>query len=112
MLLELAKPVVLVVCILSLYAVFYAAFLDPAINLDQRIWESLGLLALAGCLALASGLIFRETLSASSARNLRITATLPVRMFCWATGLMLVLFLVAWYLETHCILYRDIRTWV
>ena len=32
-----------------------------------------------------------------------------MRVFFWTTGVMLVLFLLAWYLETHCIFYRDVR---
>jgi hypothetical protein len=37
------------------------------------------------------------------------TSTLPVQMFCWASSLMLVLFLVSEYLESSCVFYRDIR---
>jgi hypothetical protein len=32
-----------------------------------------------------------------------------VQLFCWAVGLMLILFFSAQYLETHCIFYRDIH---
>jgi hypothetical protein len=38
-----------------------------------------------------------------------VARTLPVQIFCWAAGLLLVLFAVSWYLETYCILYRDVR---
>jgi hypothetical protein len=39
----------------------------------------------------------------------RLTSTLPVQMFCWASSAMLVLFILSWYLETYCIFYRDVR---
>jgi hypothetical protein len=112
MLVEVAKPLTLLFCILSLYGVFYRAFLDPDSGLDQRIWESLGLLALAAGISVVSGLIFREPIQEPSAGSPRLTGTLPVQLFCWATGIMLVVLLVSWYLEAHCIFYRDIRVWV
>jgi hypothetical protein len=109
---EIAKPIALVLCILSLYGVFHAAFLNPGSDLDQRIWESLVLLALAAGISITSGLIFREMPRESSAGSARLSATLPVQMFCWASSVMLVLFVVSWYLENHCVFYRDIRVWV
>jgi hypothetical protein len=107
MLVEVAKPVTLVFCILSLYAVFDAAFLSLSIDLHQRIYESLFRVALAALIAVISGLVFRD--AAPSARRSAFVTTLPVQMFCWAASIMLVLFVVSWYLETHCIFYRDIR---
>ena len=115
MFVEVAKPVVLVFCILSLYAVFYTAFLDPLGDPNLRIWESLALLALAAGVAVVSGLIFREGMldaGARYSRHVRLMDTLPMRMFCWASAIMLILFLVSWYLETHFVFYRDIRVWV
>ena len=106
MLVEIAKPVTLVFCILSLYAVFDAAFLSISIDLQQRIYESLLRVALAAVISLVSGVIFRDT---SRTRESALVATLPVRIFCWAATIMLVLFVLSWYLETHCIFYRDIR---
>jgi hypothetical protein len=112
MFLELAKPITFVFCILSLYALFYTVFLDPAHDLNQRIWESGGLLVVAAVISVASGLIFRDESQEHSSARPRLVGTLPVQMFCWATSIMLVLFLVSWYLKAHCILYRDIRIWV
>ena len=54
MFIEFAKPVSLIFCILSLYAVFHAAFLNPASDLEQRVHESLHFLALAACISIAS----------------------------------------------------------
>jgi cation transport ATPase len=106
MLLELTKPIALMLCMLSLCAVFYTAFMAPAINLEQRTWDSLVLISLAAGICLTSGLIFRGS---EQDGNARLTATLPVQMFFWATCWMLVLFVVSWYLETHCIFYKDVR---
>ena len=114
MFLELAKPLTLLFSILSLYGVFHTAFLLPAREVDQRIIESFPLLVLAAAICLLSGLIFREApedRNTSSARlsSARLMNTFPVQIFCWAAGLMFILFLVSWYLESHCIFYRDIR---
>jgi hypothetical protein len=111
MFLELAKPIALVFCILSLYAVFYAAFLNPGSDLDQTIYDSLGLLALSAGISLISGFIFREGHETNSG-NVRLMATLPVRMFCWASVGMIIFFVVAWYLETNSVFYRDVRPYV
>ncbi len=99
---EFAKPVALVLCMLSLCAVFNSAFLVPASDLQQRAWDSLILLSLAVGICLSGGMIFRD-----SAQTL--TRTLPVQMFFWAACLMLALFLASWYLETHCVFYKDVR---
>ena len=56
MLLEIAKPVALLLCILSLYGVFYTAFLVQPSDLEQRIWNSLELLSIAAGICLVSGL--------------------------------------------------------
>ena|SRR5579862_5793401 len=104
MLVEIAKPIALTLCMISLYAVFHAAFLVPASDLNQKIVDSLELLALAAGIALIGGMIFRD-----SATGQRLIATLPVQIFCWGAGLMLILFVVSWYLEYNCYLCRDLR---
>ena len=109
MFVEVAKPITLLFSILSLYGVFHTAFLLPAADAEQRLSESLALLALAAGICLLSGLIFREAPENRDIRCDRLLATLPVQLFCWASTVMLILFLVSWYLETHCIFYRDIR---
>ena len=108
MLFEIAKPVTFICCIVALYALFYAAFLNPADNLEQRVYDSLGLLVLAAAESLISGLIFRE---AAHNRPTRLAATLPVQMFCWASAAMLLLFVVSWYWESHCMFRQDARFW-
>jgi hypothetical protein len=54
-------------------------------------------------------LIFCEAPSGLHSSSNRLTSTLPVQMFCWASSAMLVLFILSWYLETYCIFYRDVR---
>jgi hypothetical protein len=107
MLVEIAKPITLVFSILSLCAVFDAAFLSLSIDLHQRIYESVLRVALAALTSVISGLIFRD--AAPRPRRSALVTTLPVQIFCWAASIMLVLFVVSWYLETHCVFYRDIR---
>jgi hypothetical protein len=109
MLLEVARPVTLIFCILSLYSVFDAAFLVPSIDMRQRICDSLALLAVAAITSLISGLIFRDSTHESDAGRTRLAATLPMQVFCWAASTMLVLFVVSWYLETYCVFYHDVR---
>jgi hypothetical protein len=109
MLLELAKPVALLLCLLSLYAVFHTVFFtleDPQLLLQphqairDRILDSLLLLALSAGISFIGGLIFRE---AEPPPHSSLTGTLPLQIFSWATSIMLVMFLLSWFLETHYI---------
>jgi hypothetical protein len=109
MFLEIARPIALLSCLLALCTLFHTAFLVPSTDMHQRIYDSLDLLALAAITSLIGGLIFRDSAPESHARHMRLTATLPIRVFCWSSGAMLILFVLAWYLETHCVFYRDIR---
>ena len=106
MVLEIVKPVALLLCMVSLCAVFYTAFLVPASDLEQKSWDSVMLLSFAAGICLTSGMIFRESSQTVPAPLLR---TLPVQMFCWAACIMLLLFLASWYLETYCIFFKDVR---
>lgn len=106
---ELAKPFALLLCMLSLYAVFHTAFLIPASDLHSRIWDSLELLTLAAGIAVAAGLIFRDSAPESSASHASLASTLPVQIFCWTSGAIVFLFLASWYLENHFVFYREVR---
>ena len=113
MVLELAKPVALLCSILSLLGVFHSAFLEPAADVEQRLIGSLGPLLLAAGIALMSGLAFqarwRTGANHRSEYRASLIETFPVRIFCWSVAGMTVLFILSWYLEAHCIFYRDIR---
>jgi hypothetical protein len=109
MLIEVAKPVAFVLCILSLYAVFHAAFLNPANDLEERVYESLHFLGVAAGVSVAGAMVFRQGMQEACARKARLAAMLPMRMFYWASGIMFVLFVVSLYLERHCIFYKDVR---
>ena len=116
-LVEIAKPVTLLLCILSLYAVFHTAFLIPGRTVRERVWDSLDLLVLAAGISVVSGLIFLEGgrdgeqagEQAVPTGRAGLGGTLPMQIFVWATGIMVVLFVVSWYLETYVIFYRDVR---
>ena len=133
MLLELAKPLSLLLSILSLQGVFYAAFLMPAASLEQRIWLSLELLSLSAGICVVTGLLFREPLPEPDNELERqwrewrrqwsaregwgedshppepLLETLPMRLFCWAAAVMSTLFMLAWYIETYCLVYLDVH---
>jgi hypothetical protein len=116
MLLEVARPIALLLCLLSLCALFHAAFLVPGSlellvpgpAMHDRIINSLLLLSLSAAICLVSGMIFREY---AHRPQPTLSATLPMQLFYWATGTMLLLFALSWYLETNCIFYRDTRWW-
>lgn len=111
MVLELARPVALLCGILSLLGVFHAAFLEPVGDVEQRLVGLVGPLLLAAGIALAGGLTFQARWPTGGNRRIEYVAplieTFPVRIFCWSMIGMAALFLLSWYLETHCIFYRD-----
>ena len=110
MLLELAKPVALLLCLLSLLTVFHTVFFtleDPQLLLQphhqaiaDRLIDSVLLLALSAGISLVGAFIFRET---EPHPHPSLSATLPLQLFYWATAIMLLLFPLASFLETHYI---------
>jgi hypothetical protein len=108
MFLDVAKPVALLLCILSLLATFRAAFLIPASELNVRIHDGVALLLLSAGVSILGGLLFRES-SVAEHTPTTLVGTLPMQVFCWATTLMLVLFAVSWYIETYYLPYAGAR---
>jgi hypothetical protein len=104
MLTDATRPVALMLCMAALCGVFYTAFLTPANNPVQEIWDTLTLLSLAAGICVASGMLFRD-----GTGDDELLRTLPVQMFLWAAGVMALMFVASWYLETHCVFYRDVR---
>lgn len=108
MLSETSKLASVILCITSLYSLFYATCLQPSVELGQRIEDSVVLLFLAGAISVVGGLIFRDADKEWNPR-VRLISTLPVQLFCWAFGAITILYLLSLYLESHCVLYRDVR---
>ncbi len=101
MFLELVKFASLLLSILSLDAVFHAAFLEPGSDLPQRLLPSLELLLLAAAICLASGGIFREWEQRAGKRDASLVGSLPMLIFWWASGVMALLFSFAWLLNLY-----------
>jgi len=115
-LVEFAKLAALLLCILSLYAIFRTLFLSienplPIFQAPQvlthRILNALLLIALSAAISLLGAIIFRE---AEPDPHPSLASTLPLQVFYWATSIMIVLFLLAWFLETHYI-FSPIKHW-
>ena len=108
-LVEFAKLAALLLCMLSLYAIFRTLFLSietpqliflPPQVLTNRLLQVLLLIALSAAISLLGGIIFRE---AEPDPHPSLASTLPLQVFSWATSIMLILFFLAWFLETHYI---------
>jgi hypothetical protein len=105
MFLELAKFVSLLLSILSLDAVFHAAFMATASDLEQRLLPSLRMLLLAAAVCAGSGYIFRAWEQKLGRRNATLAASFPMQIFWWASGTMALLFAVAWFLQAYFLPY-------
>ncbi len=99
--LELAKFASLLLSVLSLDAVFHSAFLEPGSDVQQRLLPSLELLMVAAAICLASGAIFREWEQTTGKRNASLVRSLPMLIFWWASGVMALLFFLAWLLNLY-----------
>jgi hypothetical protein len=106
-LIEFAKLAALLLCMLSLYAIFRTLFLSvenprPILQSPQvftsRALAALRLITLSGAISFLGAVIFRET---EPNPHPSLASTLPLQVFTWATSIMLVLFFLAWFLETH-----------
>lgn len=101
MLLELARFASLLLSILSLDAVFHAAFLEPASHFEQRLVPSLEMLLLSAAVCLGSGYIFRAWDLRIGKRGASVAASLPMLIFWWGSGMIGLLFLLAWLLNRY-----------
>ncbi len=108
MLLELGKFVSLLAGIVSLHAVFYTAFLAPATGLRERVFQSLDMLTLACGVCLVSGLIFQRWDRKAGIEHSSIAASLPMRIFWWFSGVVVLMFAASWYLEEY---YLPLSSW-
>ncbi|HEX3966705.1 MAG TPA: hypothetical protein VHW70_01950 [Edaphobacter sp.] len=106
-LLEFAKLAALLLCLLSVYAVFHSLFFsieDPQLFLQphhtfvDRILGSLFLLGISAAISFVGGVIFRE---AEPPPHPSLAKTLPLLIFSWSTSIMTLFFFLAWFLETH-----------
>ncbi len=106
-LVEFAKLAALLLCMLSLYAIFRTLFLSvesprPILQSPQvfthRALRGLRLISLSAAISFLGAIIFRE---AEPDPHPSLASTLPLQVFSWATSIMLVLFFLAWFLETH-----------
>jgi hypothetical protein len=108
--LELAKFASLLLSILALDAVFHTAFLEPGGHLEQQLLPALRMLMLAAALAVGSGYIFRagERRAGQGAvrRDGSVAGSLPMMIFWWGSGLMTLLFFLAWLVERYDHLWR------
>jgi hypothetical protein len=98
MLLELGKAGSFFLSLLSLYPVLVSAFFVQGSRWEERLMLALGKVVVAGCVCLASGLVFTWPSRGNPEAGKAITSTLPVKVFLWAAPGMMVLFLVSWYL--------------
>ena len=110
MFLELAKFASLLVSILLLDAVFHTAFLEPGGHLEEQLLPALRMLLLAATVSLVSGYIFREGEKRSEQRAVRqdgsVAGSLPMMIFWWGSGVMALLFGLAWLVERYDHLWR------
>jgi hypothetical protein len=104
---EFAKLAALLLCMLSLYEVFRTLFLysqetnailQPAEVFNGRLLDALSLIALSAAISFLGAIIFRES---EPEPHPSLAATLPFQVFSWSTSIMLTLFLLARFLETH-----------
>ncbi|HEY1985470.1 MAG TPA: hypothetical protein VGG85_08675 [Terracidiphilus sp.] len=96
--LELAKAVSFLVCILSLYWAAISAFFVPGSRWEERLWVALFKLLAAAAICFYSGMVFSWPSRTNPNAFQRLTSTMPVRLFFWALGGIAVLFLLAWYI--------------
>jgi hypothetical protein len=109
-LLEFAKLAALLLCMLSLYGVFRTLFfsfedphtilLQPPEILTSRLLYALLLIVISAAISFLGAVIFRES---EPRPHPSLTATLPLQMFSWSTGIMLTIFFLARFLESHYI---------
>jgi len=97
MLLDLAKAFSFFGCIMVVYSAAMQTFFLPGSRWEERLAVALLKLALAACVCFLSGMLFTWPTRSNPDRSLALTSTLPVRLFLWSSGAMIVLFFSTWY---------------
>jgi hypothetical protein len=101
---ELAKVAALILTIISIYALLGSALFVPGSPWQQRLLTSIETLAMTGCVCFASGMLFRLTTpSVADQEEPPMTRTLPVQLFFWSLGGVVLMFLLSRYLEVFYI---------
>ncbi len=101
---ELAKAVALILTIISIYALLCSVFFVPGSPWQQRLLTSIETLAMTGCVCFASGLLFSITTQSVNGQEVPpVTRTLPVQLFFWSLGGVVLMFLLSRYLEVFYI---------
>jgi hypothetical protein len=107
---ELAKFASLLLSILALDAVFHTAFLEPGGHLEEQLLPALRMLLLAAAISLVSGYLFRQEEKKSGQGVLRhdgsVAGSLPMMIFWWGSGVMAILYCLAWLVERYHHLWR------
>jgi hypothetical protein len=96
--LELAKAVSFLVCILSLYWAAISAFFVPGTQWEERLWIAAFKLLAAAAICFYSGMVFSWPSRSNPTAFQRLTATMPVRLFFWSLAGIAVMFALSWYL--------------
>jgi hypothetical protein len=101
---ELAKVVALILTIMSIYALLGSVFFVPGSPWQHRLLTSIETLAMTGCVCFASGLLFSiTTRPVNGEEGPPVTRTLPVQLFFWSLGGVVLMFLLSRYLEVFYI---------
>jgi hypothetical protein len=100
--LPIAKFAALALSILSLYLLLLHAFFVPGSPWADRLLDGLGTLGLAGGVCFASGFLFEiPDRKFDPEPTPSLLRTLPVRLFFWGAGVMVVMFVLSWFLAEY-----------
>jgi hypothetical protein len=109
MFLDLGRVLSFFLSIVSLFSMMHGAFFVTATTWQERLVSSISHVVLAACVCCGSGLLFRQ----STHPTIPLARTLPVLMFLWTLGAAIILFPLAWVLDTYYVplLWRN-QPWV
>jgi hypothetical protein len=99
LILELLRPLSFFLSMLSLYPVMLSAFFVPGTRWEERLEMALLRVVFAACVCFTSGLLYSWHTRTECAEPL--LSTIPVRLFFWAVGGMVLLFALSWWLDVY-----------
>jgi hypothetical protein len=97
MLLDLSRFISFLASVLALFSMMHGALFVTAATWRERLCASLSHVVLAAAISLVSGLLFHY----HSRPYVPVARTLPVTLFFWTFGALLILFPLAWYLDVY-----------
>jgi hypothetical protein len=98
MLLDIGKMISFIASLIALSRIAISAFFTLGTRWQQRLWLMLPDMAIAVCVCLVAGMVFRWPTPSNPESGKPLASSLPIQMMLWTIPGIAALFSIGWYL--------------